>query len=61
VIGTSLPPAIPLPANLARAVLTREGKARGRLRIALFVHRKLPPRHPDIRSFHAEVPDIQPT
>lgn len=37
-----------LPANVARAVLTREGRRRGRLKLALFVHKPKPPIHPII-------------
>ena len=38
-----------LPANLARAVLSRAGKVRLKLKLSLFSHRRKPPAHPDVR------------
>lgn len=38
-----------LPANVARAVLSRAGKVRQRLKLSLFSHRRKPPAHPDVR------------
>lgn len=43
-----------LPANLARAVLSRDGKVRQRLKLALFVHKPKPPAHPRITSVRNE-------
>jgi hypothetical protein len=41
-----------LPANVARAALSRAGKVRQKLKLALFVHRPKPPAHPVITSVH---------
>ena len=37
-----------LPANVARAALSRAGKVRQKLKLALFVHKPRPPLHPTI-------------
>lgn len=49
-----------LPANLARAVLSRAGKTRQKLKLALFVHKPKPPARPVITSVHNE-PTNEPT
>ena len=46
-----------LPANLARAVLSRAGKTRQKLKLALFVHKPKPPARPVITSVHNESTD----
>lgn len=46
-----------LPANLARAVLSRAGKTRQKLKLALFVHRPKPPARPVVTSVHNEPAD----
>ena len=46
-----------LPANLARAVLSRAGKTRQKLKLALFVHKPKPPARPVITSLHNESTD----
>jgi len=46
-----------LPANLARAVLSRAGKTRQKLKLALFVHKPKPPARPVITSVHNEPTD----
>jgi hypothetical protein len=43
-----------LPANIARAVLSRDGKTRQQLKLALFVHKPKPPAHPVVTSLHNE-------
>jgi hypothetical protein len=43
-----------LPANVARAALSRVGKTRQKLKLALFVHKPKPPAHPIITSVHNE-------
>ena len=48
-----------LPANVARAALSREGRRRGRLKLALFVHKPKPPAHPVITSVRNEPADEQ--
>jgi len=42
-----------LPANVARAALSRAGKVRQKLKLALFVHKPRPPLHPTISSWRA--------
>ncbi len=41
-----------LPANVARVALSRPGKVRQKLKLALFVHRPKPPLHPIVTSVH---------
>lgn len=43
-----------LPANVARVVLSRAGKVRQRLKLALFTHKPNPPTHPIITSVRYE-------
>ena len=43
-----------LPANVARVALSRVGRQRGRLKLALFVHKPKPPAHPVITSVRNE-------
>jgi hypothetical protein len=47
-----------LPANVARAVLSRDGKQRQKLKLALFVHKPKPPARPVVTSWRA--PDERP-
>lgn len=42
-----------LPTNVARAVLSRAGQVRQKLKLALFVHTPRPPRHPIISTWRA--------
>lgn len=44
-----------LPPKLARAVLTAEAKKAGRLRLAMFSHRRKPPQHPEVTTYRAPV------
>ena len=41
-----------LPANVARAALSRAGKVRQKLKLALFVHKPKPPARPIVTSVH---------
>lgn len=50
-----------LPANLARAVLSRAGKVKLKLKLALFHHRRKPPAHPDVRVWRNDTPHVSPT
>ena len=43
-----------LPANVARVALSRPGKVRQKLKLALFVHKPKPPAHPIVTSVHNE-------
>lgn len=49
-----------LPANVARVALSRAGKVRMKLKLALFVHRPKPPLHPLVTSVHHEPADLSP-
>ena len=44
-----------LPPKLARAVLTTEARQAGRLRLAMFVHRRKPPTTPEVTTYRAPV------
>jgi len=49
-----------LPANVARVVLSRVGKVRQKLKLALFVHQPKPPAHPIVTSVRNEPPLSSP-
>jgi hypothetical protein len=42
-----------LPTNVARAVLSRAGRVRSKLKLALFVHRPKPPAYPRVTRWEA--------
>ena len=49
-----------LPANVARAALSRAGKVRQKLKLALFVHKPKPPARPVITRWEAPPDEAQP-
>jgi hypothetical protein len=42
-----------LPANVARVALSRAGKTRQKLKLALFVHKPKPPAHPVVTTWRS--------
>jgi hypothetical protein len=50
-----------LPANVARAALSRVGKVRQKLKLALFVHKPKPPARPIVTSVHNDPAPVSPS
>ena len=50
-----------LPANVARAALSRAGKTRQKLKLALFVHQPKPPARPIVTSVHNDPAPVSPS